>query len=148
MRLKEDMNPLLLQVFRSVVWVYSVITFIPWYFFSGAGDNLERARRIKATSVCGNPAGPYRAVNSQEKLSAWLQPKVDTLDKMFEYAASRFPKRDCLGTREVLSEEDELQPNGKVFKKVRDTGRFLLPTCSRLCVNAIPLLLIDRYVLY
>uniref|UniRef100_A0AAQ5Y888 long-chain-fatty-acid--CoA ligase n=1 Tax=Amphiprion ocellaris TaxID=80972 RepID=A0AAQ5Y888_AMPOC len=117
MKLKEDMNPLLLQVFRSVVWVYSVITFIPWYFFSGAGNNLERARRIKARSISGNPAGPYRAINSQEKLVAWLHPGVDTLDKMFEYAARRFAQRDCLGTREVLSEEDELQPNGKVFKK-------------------------------
>lgn len=119
MKLKEDMNPLLLQVFRSVVWVYSVITFIPWYFFSGAGNNLERARRIKARSVSGHPAGPYRAVYSQKELVAWLHPGVDTLDKMFEYAAKRFPKRDCLGTREVLSEEDERQPNGKIFKKVR-----------------------------
>ncbi|KAM7379273.1 hypothetical protein PAMP_004838 [Pampus punctatissimus] len=118
MKLKEDMNPVLLQVFRSVVWVYSVITFIPWYFFSGAGTNLERARRIKARSVSRHPAGPYRAINSQEKLVAWLHPGVDTLDKMFEYAARRFPQRDCLGTREVLSEEDVLQPNGKVFKKV------------------------------
>uniref|UniRef100_A0AAX7VPH4 long-chain-fatty-acid--CoA ligase n=1 Tax=Astatotilapia calliptera TaxID=8154 RepID=A0AAX7VPH4_ASTCA len=118
MKLKEDMNPLLLQVFRSVVWVYSVITFIPWYFFSGAGNNLERARRIKARSVSGHPAGPYRAVYSQKELVAWLHPGVDTLDKMFEYAAKRFPKRDCLGTREVLSEEDERQPNGKIFKKV------------------------------
>ncbi|KAM9349239.1 long-chain-fatty-acid--CoA ligase 3b [Symphorus nematophorus] len=118
MKLKEDMNPLLLQVFRSVVWVYSVITFIPWYFLSGAGSNLERARRIKARSVSGHPAGPYRAINNQDKLVAWLHPGVDTLDKMFEYAAQKFPQRDCLGTREVLSEEDELQPNGKVFKKV------------------------------
>lgn len=118
MKLKEDMNPLLLQVFRSVVWVYSVITFIPWYIFSGAGSNLERARRIKARSVSGHPAGPYRAINSEGKLVAWLHPGVDTLDKMFEYAAKRFPQRDCLGTREVLSEEDEVQPNGKVFKKV------------------------------
>uniref|UniRef100_A0A4W6E6R6 long-chain-fatty-acid--CoA ligase n=1 Tax=Lates calcarifer TaxID=8187 RepID=A0A4W6E6R6_LATCA len=78
MKLKEDMNPLLLQVFP----------------------------------------GPYRAINSQQKLVAWLHPGVDTLDKMFEHAAGRFPQRDCLGTREVLSEEDELQPNGKVFKKV------------------------------
>ncbi|XP_015234273.1 PREDICTED: long-chain-fatty-acid--CoA ligase 3-like [Cyprinodon variegatus] len=118
MKLKEDINPLLLQVFRSVVWVYSVITFLPWYFFSGAGTNLERARRIKARSISGHPAGPYRAINSQEKLVALVQPGVDTLDKMFEYAARRFPNRDCLGTREVLSEEDEPQPNGKVFKKV------------------------------
>lgn len=124
MKLKEDINPLLLQVFRSVVWVYSVITFIPWYFLSGAGSNLERARRIKARSVTGRPCGPYRAVNIKDKLLAWLHPGVDTLDKMFEYAATRFPLRDCLGTREVLSEEDELQPNGKVFKKVRDIDTF------------------------
>lgn len=115
----EEINPLLLHVFRSVAWVYSVITFIPWYFFSGAGTNLERARRIKAQSVSGHPAGPYRSTNSLATLVAWLNPGVDTLDKMFEYAARRFPARDCLGSREVLSEEDEVQPNGKVFKKVR-----------------------------
>lgn len=119
MKLKEDINPLLLQVFRSVVWVYSVITFIPRYFISGGSGNLERARRIKARSASGNPAGPYRAVNSKDELWACVHPGVDTLDKMFEYAATSFPQRDCLGTREVLSEEDELQPNGKIFKKVR-----------------------------
>lgn len=118
MKLKEDMNPLLLQVVRSVVWVYSVITFLPWYIFSGASTNLERARRIKARSVSKHPAGPYRAVNSQHKLVAWLHPGVDTLDKVFEDAARKYPQRDCLGTRQLLSEEDELQPNGKVFKKV------------------------------
>uniref|UniRef100_A0A672FLA8 long-chain-fatty-acid--CoA ligase n=1 Tax=Salarias fasciatus TaxID=181472 RepID=A0A672FLA8_SALFA len=68
--------------------------------------------------LLGHPAGPYRALNSRDKLVAWLHPGVDTLDKMFEHATHRFPLRDCLGTREVLSEEDELQPNGKVFKKV------------------------------
>ena len=120
------MNPLLLQVFRSVVWVYSVITFIPWYFFSGAGNNLEQARRMKARSVSRHPAGPYRAINSQEKLVASLYPGVDTLDKMFEHAATRFPQRDCLGTREVLSEEDEIQRNGKIFKKVRGITLSLL----------------------
>uniref|UniRef100_A0A7N8X4J9 long-chain-fatty-acid--CoA ligase n=1 Tax=Mastacembelus armatus TaxID=205130 RepID=A0A7N8X4J9_9TELE len=73
---------------------------------------------IKARSVSGHPAGPYRSANSQEKLVAWLHHGVNTLDKMFEHAAKKFPQRDCLGTREVLSEEDELQPNGKVFKKV------------------------------
>lgn len=127
MKLKEDINPLLLQVFRSVVWVYSVITFIPRYFISGS-SNLERARAIKARSVSGRPAGPYRAINSEDKLLACVHPGVDTLDKMFEYAATSFPQRDCLGTREVLSEEDELQPNGKIFKKVSDIKNTLVTT--------------------
>uniref|UniRef100_A0A8C7P6B4 long-chain-fatty-acid--CoA ligase n=1 Tax=Oncorhynchus mykiss TaxID=8022 RepID=A0A8C7P6B4_ONCMY len=82
----------------------------------------NRARRVKARSVSGRPAGPYRATNhedgSQQKLVSSLHPGVDTLDKVMEHGAARFPERNCLGTREVLSEEDELQPNGKVFKKV------------------------------
>uniref|UniRef100_A0A8C8J1Z4 long-chain-fatty-acid--CoA ligase n=1 Tax=Oncorhynchus tshawytscha TaxID=74940 RepID=A0A8C8J1Z4_ONCTS len=72
--------------------------------------------------LLGRPAGPYRATNhedgSQQKLVSSLHPGVDTLDKVMEHGAARFPERNCLGTREVLSEEDELQPNGKVFKKV------------------------------
>uniref|UniRef100_A0AAY4AT60 long-chain-fatty-acid--CoA ligase n=1 Tax=Denticeps clupeoides TaxID=299321 RepID=A0AAY4AT60_9TELE len=111
-------NPLLLQVFRSVVWVYSVVTFLPWYFISGAGVNQARAKRVKARSISGLPAGPYRSVNCIDRLVLTLHQGVDTLDKVFEYAASHFPNRDCLGTRELLSEEDEVQPNGKVFKKV------------------------------
>ncbi|KAI1893199.1 hypothetical protein AGOR_G00121240 [Albula goreensis] len=118
MKLKEDINPVLLQVFRSVVWVYSFITFLPWYLLSGPSEGVERARRVKAVSVSGHPGGPYRAVNSLAHLASTLHPDCDTLDKVFEFAAQRFPQRDCLGTRELLSEEDEGQPNGKVFKKV------------------------------
>ncbi|KAJ8388705.1 hypothetical protein AAFF_G00131140 [Aldrovandia affinis] len=118
MKLKEDMNPLLLQVFRSVVWVYSFITFLPWYLLSGPGPAPERSRRVKALSLSGDPGGPYRAANSLRRLASVLYPGCDTLDKVFEHARQRFPDRDCLGTREVLSEEDESQPNGKLFKKV------------------------------
>lgn len=80
--------------------------------------------------VTRNPAGPYRAINSQKQLVSELHDGMGTLDKVFEYAVKRFPRRDCLGTREVLSEEDEVQPNGKVFKKVRqdehaDTHHFM-----------------------
>ncbi|KAI5615309.1 acyl-CoA synthetase long-chain family member 3b, partial [Silurus asotus] len=118
MKLKEDVPPLFMHVFRSVVWVYSLITFIPWYFLSGAGHNQARAKRIKARSVTGNPAGPYRAIGSLKHLVSELHGGVGTLDKVFEYAVKHFAQRDCLGTREVLSEEDEVQPSGKVFKKV------------------------------
>lgn len=29
-----------------------------------------------------------------------------------------YPYRKCLGTREIIKEEDEMQPNGRVFKKL------------------------------
>uniref|UniRef100_A0A3B4FWT0 long-chain-fatty-acid--CoA ligase n=1 Tax=Pundamilia nyererei TaxID=303518 RepID=A0A3B4FWT0_9CICH len=126
MKLKEDLNPMLLLLFHLMVWIYTVITFLPSYLLSWVsrpdgnfyGSEEERAKRAKARSVLGQPEGPYRAVSSMKKLVTSLHPGVDTLDKMFEYAAMRFPHRDCLGTREVISEEDERQSNGKVFKKV------------------------------
>ena len=41
-----------------------------------------------------------------------------TLDDLFVRAVGLYGPLDCLGTREVLSEEDEIQRTGKVFKKV------------------------------
>ena len=34
------------------------------------------------------------------------------------YAKNKFKNKRLLGTREILNEEDEIQPNGKIFKKV------------------------------
>ncbi|XP_061574754.1 long-chain-fatty-acid--CoA ligase 3a [Cololabis saira] len=126
MKLKEDLNPMLLLLFHLMVWTYTIITFLPSYLLSWAsrtdggvyGSEEERAKRAKARSVQGRPEGPYRAVSATKRLAVSMHPGVDTLDKMFEYAATRFPDKDCLGTREVISEEDERQSNGKVFKKV------------------------------
>uniref|UniRef100_A0A6Q2ZI55 long-chain-fatty-acid--CoA ligase n=1 Tax=Esox lucius TaxID=8010 RepID=A0A6Q2ZI55_ESOLU len=123
--MRQDLNPLLLLLFQVAVWLYSILAFLPSHFFGtvsqsegGLGSEQERARRLKAQSVTGNPEGPYRAMGATKRLVSSLHPGVDTLDKVFEYASRRFPDRDCLGTREVIKEEDERQDNGKVFKKV------------------------------
>lgn len=128
MKLQEGLNPLLLLLFHCVVSLYTFITFLPACILSWVsvpedgrvyGSEEDRAKRAKARSLMGCPEGPYRAVSSVKKLETSLQPGLDTLDKMFEYTARRFPHRDCLGTREVISEEDEQQSDGKVYKKVK-----------------------------
>uniref|UniRef100_A0A8D0ASG7 long-chain-fatty-acid--CoA ligase n=1 Tax=Sander lucioperca TaxID=283035 RepID=A0A8D0ASG7_SANLU len=132
MKLKEDLNPMLLLLFHLMVWIYTFLTFMPSYILSWVsrpdvgccGSEEERAKKMKAHSVLGCPEGPYRAVSATKRLATSLHPGVDTLDKMFEDAAMRFPHRDCLGTREVISEEDEQQSNGKVFKKVKILGEY------------------------
>ena len=40
------------------------------------------------------------------------------MEKLFNYAAFKNGGRKALGTREILAEEDELQPDGSLFKKV------------------------------
>ncbi|XP_054651262.1 long-chain-fatty-acid--CoA ligase 3a [Dunckerocampus dactyliophorus] len=126
MKLKEDLNPVLLHIIHLIVWIYTFFTFLPYYIFSlvsrpkGAicGSEEERAMRLQAISVVGRPEGPYRDLKAARELVTLLRPGLDTLAKLFEDLARRFPNRECLGTRMVISEEDELQSNGKVFKKV------------------------------
>jgi len=40
------------------------------------------------------------------------------MNEVFDYVTKTYGDKDCLGTREFLAEEDEVQPNGKVFKSV------------------------------
>lgn len=126
MKIKEDVNPLLLLLFHFLIWICSVINFLPTCLLSlrsehdqeSYGSEEDRARRAKARSVSDQPEGPYRAVSATKRLATSLHPGMDTLNKLFEYSTSRFPYRDCLGTREVISEEEVMQDNQKVFKKV------------------------------
>lgn len=48
-----------------------------------------------------------------------LQANIDTLEKMFNYVVKIHSTKRCLGTRQILSEEDEVQPSGRVFKKYK-----------------------------
>ena len=47
-----------------------------------------------------------------------VEGKVDTVTKAFNFAVQKYGERDCIGTREILGEEDEVQSSGKVFKKM------------------------------
>ncbi|XP_068181482.1 long-chain-fatty-acid--CoA ligase 4 isoform X2 [Antennarius striatus] len=77
-----------------------------------------QSKRVKARSTSGSAAGPYRSVDHFDSLATEDFPGKDTLDKLFHHAVQRFGNSPCLGTRDVLSEENEIQPTGKVFKKL------------------------------
>ncbi|XP_056295333.1 long-chain-fatty-acid--CoA ligase 4 [Pseudoliparis swirei] len=120
MGLESDsvLEAVLLFPIHLVVWLYSVLSFLPWYFITGAGERNALSKRTKARSTTGSAEGPYRCVDRFESLAREDLPGKDTLDKLFEHAVRRFGPTRCLGTRDVLSEENELQPSGKVFKKL------------------------------
>uniref|UniRef100_A0A8C7J8A5 long-chain-fatty-acid--CoA ligase n=1 Tax=Oncorhynchus kisutch TaxID=8019 RepID=A0A8C7J8A5_ONCKI len=76
------------------------------------------AKREKAKSTTGKADGPYRCVENFDNLAREDFEGKDTLDKLFEHAVQRFGNTDCLGTRELLNEENEMQTSGKIFKKL------------------------------
>lgn len=63
-----------------------------------------------------------RAVAEPSPTHVWLvREGVDTMDRMLRTVAKEHNQRRCLGTRQILNEEDEVQPNGRIFKKVSRT---------------------------
>uniref|UniRef100_A0A665UMJ3 long-chain-fatty-acid--CoA ligase n=1 Tax=Echeneis naucrates TaxID=173247 RepID=A0A665UMJ3_ECHNA len=112
------LQSILLFPIHLLVWLYSILSFLPWYYITGAGKRQAVSKRIKARSTSGRAEGPYRSVDHFEGLAREDLPGKDTLDKLFEHAVQRFGHAHCLGTRDILSEENEIQPSGKVFKKL------------------------------
>jgi len=113
----------LLTVVQIVVFLYDVLSYPVYKFFTRAMG--------KAPAKSTTPRA-YMVKESSEEI-AWRRDKsndnavykeiiidnqVDTMTKAFNFAVTRYGEHKCLGTREVLGEMDEVQGNGKVFKKL------------------------------
>lgn len=106
-------------VIKGIVWISDILTYVPRYFIEEPFKRLARSNRLKGKPVHedGSTLGPYRSVDSFDTLTISPFPGCNSLDELYERAVNLHRDADCLGVRELLSEDDELQPNGKVFRK-------------------------------
>ncbi|XP_073256579.1 long-chain-fatty-acid--CoA ligase 4-like [Porites lutea] len=98
-------------------WFWGIISFLPWYYLVGR-KHYRPKNKVQARPVGQFPGAPYRCVEHFDSLVTTLYDGANTLDQLFKRSVNLYPYRKCLGTREVLREEDEVQANGRVFKKL------------------------------
>lgn len=61
----------------------------------------------------------WRSLDEPQRIHVEIvRENITTMANMLEYVAKKYANKRCLGTREIKGEEDEVQPNGRVFKKV------------------------------
>eukprot|EP00057_Strongylocentrotus_purpuratus_P010653 XP_011665127.1 PREDICTED: long-chain-fatty-acid--CoA ligase 4 [Strongylocentrotus purpuratus] len=96
-------------------WFYDMATYIPWQLATYSSWTYQN--RLKAEPIMGDTQNPWRMVGSQQ-LKLRKRQDCKTLDEDFERSCQEYGSLEALGTREILSEEDEVQSNGKVFKKL------------------------------
>jgi len=96
-----------------IAFAWGFVTYIPWFVISGAGYKLSMNKRLKSREI--KPA-VRRAVENTVLIHNFDQ-QHDTLVDAFRAATARFGSRMAIGRRQLLSEDDELQPNGRTFKK-------------------------------
>ncbi|XP_049868981.1 long-chain-fatty-acid--CoA ligase 4 isoform X2 [Pectinophora gossypiella] len=112
---------LALKAIRAVTLVFDIISFPVHLVIQRPWRKRALSRRIKARIIESTADSiTVRSVSAPCELHVRLvRDGVATMEAMLRAAAARWGQRQCLGTRQVLSEEDEPQPNGRVFKKFK-----------------------------
>ncbi|CAH0726249.1 unnamed protein product, partial [Brenthis ino] len=110
-----------LRTIRAVALVFDVITFPVHLLIQRPWRKRALSRQIKARIIESTSNSiTVRSISTPCELHLRLvRDGVTTMESMLRAAAARWQARPCLGTRTVLSEEDEPQPNGRVFKKYK-----------------------------
>ncbi|KAK0181964.1 hypothetical protein PV327_000141 [Microctonus hyperodae] len=106
---------------KALSYVYDILTFPVYLILQRPWEKRKLSRRVKAKPVAKDDRLiTYRNVDSPGSFHIKLERnKIDTLEKVLLFAAEIHGDKRCLGTRQILAEENELQPNGRVFKKYK-----------------------------
>jgi len=110
-----------LSILKAVVFVYDFITFPlytlvqqPW-----VARSLHYKERAKVISHDDQQITIEPVAKTCPDLQQFIDAKVDTMAKCFQFALEKHSHKKCLGTRKLLEVKDEVQPDGKLFKKWR-----------------------------
>ncbi len=99
--------------------VVGVLDFLIGLIIPYKYDDVDLPRPKSTLSKIVNPSdpsSPYRSTIAPELTK--LETKDTNIYEEFAAAARKYWYNQTLGVREVLSIDDEMQPNGKVFKKL------------------------------
>jgi len=106
-----------ITVAGAIGYLWDRVTFIPWFLLSGVSRKLAISSRIKSRPVIdGDVSGEWQSGDADQLVETYYYGKK-TLNEIFNISCQKFSHLPLFGTRELLSEEDEIQPNGKTFKK-------------------------------
>lgn len=106
---------------KIIAMVYDIITMPIYLILQRPWKRRALAKRVKAKIIQQNDTSiTYHGVDAPGEMHVkMLQNNINTLERMFNFVTKIHSTKRCIGTRQILSEEDEMQPNGRVFKKFK-----------------------------
>jgi len=110
-------------IIKIFVIIWDFLT-IPFYFLAQrpwvqqAKKHKQRARIISHEAKQVTARALPIVCTVKDELKGYSE-EINTMERMFSYCVKKHGYRPCLGTRAIHGEEDEKQPNGKVFTKLQ-----------------------------
>jgi len=117
----------LLLIIESIIAAYDALTSWIYNLLSRPELILEQRKRLRAeptksiqegdTEVTYKPI-PVVKTSSKKLLQSFENANCETMAEAWDWAVKRYKTKNLLGTRDVVGEEDEVQPNGQLFRKL------------------------------
>lgn len=109
----------ILFLLSCYLYIYDLLAFLPFVIFANPTRKLKKSARLKAKPLDpDDPGSPYRNIDYFDKLITYRFEGCYTLDRLWDRAIILHTNDPCMGTREIISVDEEVQPNGRVFEKL------------------------------
>jgi len=114
-----------LAVIKTIIAVYDLLTRWMYVLLTKPGKVLEEQRKIRAESCStikpGDTQVTYKPLplEPNKLVRDFEHAQHATMADVWSWSVNRYKTRRLLGTRDTISEDDEVQPNGTVFKKLQ-----------------------------
>jgi len=108
-----------LCLLKGFIYIYDFLSYPIYLGVQKPWKRLDEFVAVRSEVTMANSEEyviktPFRTTPPLQEL---VNAGVDTMAKCFKFGLNKYSHNRCLGTRQLLDEEDEYQPNGKIFKK-------------------------------
>jgi len=104
--------------------IYDYLTYPIWFVIQKPWRVLQHRKGIHATWEEHPDGVVYHSKVEPTDINRDIKRyNLHTMEKVYGHVIGKFSDKDCFGTREILKEEEEKQPNGKIFLKY-DLGEY------------------------
>jgi len=114
----------LLAVIECIVSVYDTLTAWAYALIQRPDKIVEQRRRVRATPIKAiaddDTQVTYKPVplETSDRLREFEKANCSTMAETWDWAVKQYKSANLLGTRDVVGEDDEVQPNGQIFRKL------------------------------
>ena len=110
---------IVLGLWKTLVLFYDVLTLPLFLLLQRPWIRLQRASRVKARlQRPDDPYSPWIPVGTTNHQNDFLFEGASSIPELYQNAMKHHSSKKCYGFRQVFGEEEEKQPNGKVFRKM------------------------------
>ena len=114
-----------LKIIQIIISLYDILTGWIYAILTRPSARMKGYKKVRAAATKPIREGdtevtftPVKADRKSHIIQDFEAADNRTMAEVWSWAVERYGTRRFLGTRDILGEDDEIQPNGRIFSKL------------------------------